>query len=121
MFSDPISVLFDGSTSTSLARITDDGLSSTYSSADRTKTVDISHQVTSNGRRRTTVRLTQKKVSADPISSVNKEVSMSAYIVYDLPPWGFDDSDMVKLTIAIDAFLSAGTYAAVHKLYGSEH
>jgi predicted transglutaminase-like cysteine proteinase len=52
------------------------------------------------------VRLTQKKVAADPISSINKEVSTSVMIVVDEPRWGFTDVEIGYLTSGLLAWFS---------------
>ena len=63
------------------------------------------------------VRLTQKKVAADPISAVNKEVSASAIIVIDEPRWGFSDVELGYLSSAILTWFSN---ANRDKLLGGE-
>lgn len=67
------------------------------------------------------IRLTQKKVAADPISAVNKEVSTSVYIVVDEPRWGFTDTELGYLTAGLIAAYSASTYAMQTKLLSGEN
>lgn len=59
-----------------------------------------------NNRFRREVRFTQKKVAADPISAVNKEVSTSVMIVVDEPRWGFSDTELGYLTAALVAWFT---------------
>lgn len=88
----------------------------TFSTADGTFTFQVRQNSTANRFRRE-VRLTQKKVAADPISAVNKEVSSSVMIVVDEPRWGFSDTELGYLTSAITAWFTA---ANRDKLLGGE-
>lgn len=88
----------------------------TFSTADGTFQFDIRQNKTNNRFRRE-VRLTQKKVAADPISSLNKEVSTSVMIVVDEPRWGFSDTELGYLTSAIVAWF---TTTNRDKLLGGE-
>lgn len=88
----------------------------TFSTADGTFTFDIRQNKTANRFRRE-VRLTQKKVAADPISTLNKEISTSVMIVVDEPRWGFSDVELGYLTAAILAWF---TNANRDKLLGGE-
>lgn len=63
------------------------------------------------------VRLTQKKVAADPITAMNKEVSTSVIIAVDEPKWGFDDTELSYLTAAIISWFTNGNR---DKLLGGE-
>lgn len=74
-------------------------------------------QYSTAGRFRREVRLTQKKVAADPISAVNKEVSASVVITVDEPRWGFTDTELGYLTSALIAWFTAGNR---DKLLGGE-
>lgn len=78
--------------------------------------LDFRQDKTTNRFRRE-VRLTQKKVASDPISSLNKEISSSVMIVVDEPQWGFSDTELGYLTSAIVAWFTAGNR---DKLLGGE-
>jgi hypothetical protein len=67
------------------------------------------------------IRLTQKKVAADPISAVNKEVSASVILVIDEPRWGFSDADLAALSDGLLDWFIAGTYAVQVKLLSGEN
>lgn len=58
----------------------------------------------SNNRFRREIRITRRKVAADPVSAVNKEVSASVILAFDEPRWGFTDADLVTLLDAITVF-----------------
>lgn len=88
----------------------------TFATADGTLHFDIRQNKTSNRFRRE-VRLTQKKIAADPISAINKEVSTSVMIVVDEPRWGFSDTELGYLTSALVAWF---TNANRDKLLGGE-
>nr|UJQ85435.1 MAG: hypothetical protein 2 [Leviviridae sp.] len=77
----------------------------TFSTADGTFTFDVRQNKTANRFRRE-VRLTQKKVAADPITTLNKEISTSVMIVVDEPRWGFDDTELGYLTAALITWFS---------------
>lgn len=88
----------------------------TFATADGTFQFDVRQNKTSNRFRRE-VRLTQKKIAADPISAVNKEISTSVMIVVDEPRWGFTDTELGYLTSAMVAWF---TNANRDKLLGGE-
>lgn len=85
-----------------------------------TPTGDFEFQVRQNktaNRFRREVRLTQKKVAADPLTAVNKEISTSVMIVVDEPRWGFTDTELGYLTTALKTWFSD---ANRDKLLGGE-
>nr|UJQ84952.1 MAG: hypothetical protein 2 [Leviviridae sp.] len=77
----------------------------TFANADGTFQFDIRQNKTSNRFRRE-VRLTQKKVAADPLTAINKEISTSVMIVVDEPRWGFTDAELGYLTTALTAWFT---------------
>lgn len=81
--------------------------------------LNIRQNKTANRFRRE-IRLTQVKVAADPITSINKEVSASVMIVVDEPRWGFSDTELGYLTAAIITHFQASSNAARDKLLGGE-
>lgn len=87
-----------------------------FQTSDGNVSFEIRQNSTSNRFRRE-VRLTQKKVAADPISAVNKEVSASVIIAVDEPRIGFSDTEIAYLTSAIVAWFTAGNR---DKLLGGE-
>lgn len=88
----------------------------TFANADGTVAFDVRQNKTANRFRRE-VRLTQKKVAADPITTLNKEISTSVMIVVDEPRWGFTDTEISYLTAALVAWF---TNANRDKLLGGE-
>lgn len=83
MLSDPQSITLSGSAS-SLPRTSTTQLGAVYSNPDSTITLDVVHN---KGRRnRTTVRLRQDKIAADPLlATVNRRLSTTAYFGVDSP------------------------------------
>lgn len=116
-YADPQSVTINA-VATSLPRIgtSAPGRLGTFRSADGNIVVDIKQDSTTN-RLRHEVRLTQKKIAADPISSVNKEISTSVYMVVDEPRVGFTDAELGFLTASLIAWF---TPANRDKLLGGE-
>jgi hypothetical protein len=88
----------------------------TFSTADGEFDFRISQNGTANRARRE-ARFTQRKVAADPISAINKEVSASVVIVVDEPKFGFTDTELGYLTSALIAWFTAGNR---DKLLGGE-
>lgn len=115
MFADPQSVTIAGST-VSLPRISSTGNLGVFRSADGLISLDIRQAQTANRFRRE-FRLTKKKVAADPISAVNKEVSTSVIIAIDAPKFGFSNTELGDLHAALSA---AFTNDQRDKLLGGE-
>lgn len=116
MFSDPQSVTVNA-VAKSMPRIENDGTKSIYSKSDGTFKLTISHQRTGNGRIRTMVRLDQRAVVPDPLTSVNDYETLSVYNVIDRPEVGFSATEVGYLTAALNAWQDS---TAVGKLYGLE-
>ncbi len=89
----------------------------TFSTADGAFTLDVRQNKTA-ARFRREIRLTQKKVAADPLTAVNKEVSASVIIVVDEPRWGFSDTELGYLTDALEALFDSTVRS---KLLGGEN
>lgn len=105
---------------TSLPRTGAGPTNGTFSSPDGTVLMNVSH---ANGKRsRMSARLTQSKVSADPlIPSQNLRASASAFLVVDAPLNGFTTAELKILTDTLVAWLAASTGAKVTQLLGGEN
>jgi predicted transglutaminase-like cysteine proteinase len=88
----------------------------TFATSDGLFQFDVRQNKTANRFRRE-VRLTQKKVAADPLTAVNKEVSTSIILVVDEPRWGFTDTELGYLTAALITWFDS---TARDKLLGGE-
>lgn len=117
MYADPQTVTING-VATPMPRqgtATPDRMGS-FVTADGLTRFDIRQNKTANRYRRE-VRLSQIKVAADPITTLNKEISTSVMIVVDEPRWGFSDTEIGYLTAALIAWFSN---ANRDKLLGAE-
>lgn len=117
MFADPQSVTINA-VATNLPRTRQPGADGVgeFVSADGNTKMTIK-QTQSAKRFRREVRLSIKKIAADPISAVNAEISTSVYLVIDEPKWGFSD---VELDYYKDALLAWAIDANTNKLLGGE-
>jgi len=116
MFSDPQSVTIN-SVAKSMPRVENDGKKSIYRMADGTFQLTISHQPTGNQRFRSMIRLDQKAVVADPLTSVNDYEILSYYVVVDRPEQGFTSAQVGYVVAGLSAWLDS---TAVGKIFGLE-
>lgn len=100
-----------------LNRVKSDGTRSEYATADEEYTFVVSHQA-SKTRTRRMVRIDQRVVAADPLTSVNEYKSLGVYVVIDEPEYGFDDDSIDNVVQALSAWL---TTANVTKVLGNQH
>lgn len=118
-YTDPQSVTVSG-TAISLPRTSSGVNSGAFTSADGLVQLTVSHAYGKRNRRQ--LKLTQSKISADPlVPSQNVRSSMSCYIVVDVPVNGFTVTEEKALVDAFTAYLSASTGARVTQLLGGEN
>ncbi len=115
MLADPQSVTINA-VATSLPKVNNGPTQNKYSSADGNTSLDTKQNVTASRFRRE-VRLSQKKIAADPISALNKEIGVSVYLVVDEPKAGFSDTEIGYLIDALKAWLTSTNY---NKVLGGE-
>jgi hypothetical protein len=115
MLADPQSVTINA-VATSLPRTSQGATANIYTSSDGNVSMTTKQNVTS-ARFRREVRLSQKKISADPISAVNTEKGASVYLVIDEPRTGFTDAELGYLIDALKTWLSSANY---NKVLGGE-
>lgn len=115
-FTDPQSITVN-SVAQSMPRVSTDGTQSLYSSADESFKMRISHQ-DAKGRTRRMVRVDQRVVAADPLTSVNEYKTLGVYLVVDEPEYGFTDTEIDYVVQALKTWLTSPNVA---KLCGSEH
>lgn len=118
-YADPQSVTIGGS-ATSLPRTSSGQNTGAFGAADNSVLLTVSHQY---GRRvRRVIRLTQSKISADPLTpSTNVKNSMSTMLVVDTPANGYTVAEAKAVVDALVAYLSASTGARVTQLLGGEN
>lgn len=117
-FSDPQSITIAAAT-TSLPLVSRGEHKAVYSSSDGLIDLTASHAY---GRRtRRVLRLDHSKVSADPfIPDQNVERSCSIYTVFDLPPVGYTNAQILEVYEGFETLLTASSSALVAKLVGGE-
>jgi hypothetical protein len=116
MLADPQSVTINA-VATSLPRTQQGNTQNVYTSADGNTSMTTKQNTTATRFRRE-IRLSQKKIAADPISAVNKEIGVSAYLVIDEPRAGFTDAEIGYLIDALKGWLTSTNY---NKVLGGEY
>lgn len=109
VLADPTSVTYNA-VATNLGRISTQGRSSTYSSADGSLTMEISHTVR-GAKEASLVKLTHKKTTSDPLfPAQNRPYSMSVHLVINRPfDQGYSDADATLVYDALTAWLTNAT------------
>lgn len=112
MFADPQTVTINA-VGKSLPRVGSGDYEGIFEDAADGLVLRISHALAR--RNRSTVRLDVTKTSADPlVPSTNKVMSMSAYLVLDVPPQGFSTTEITNnLKGLIDWLAIAGNQTKV--------
>jgi len=119
-FTDPQSVTISAVTST-LPRTFSEGDESAYTSADGLIKLSVNHSLVKQGRARRVLRIDHSKITSDPFRpSENVKVGMANYIVFDLPPAGYTNTELLAVYTGFKALYTAGTDALIVKLLGGE-
>nr|UJQ85641.1 MAG: hypothetical protein 2 [Leviviridae sp.] len=117
-FTDPLSITISGTT-TPLPRVSVEDETSQYQSSDGLIAVTASHQVAKRARRM--LRLDVSKITSDPFKpSENVKVAYSHYLVFDVPPAGFTNTEILAGYTGFKTMYSASTDALITKLLGGE-
>jgi len=117
-FADPQTVTINAVAQT-CPRVSSGENSGVFKKDDDTVTLTVSHQY--GKRKRRTVRIDHQKVAADPLmASTNVRLSMSAYLVVDIPPVGYTVAEAKQIVDALTAYLTASSGARVTQLLGGE-
>lgn len=117
-FTDPQSITISGTT-IALPRTSVGDDESEYSSADGLTKLSANH---SYGRRtRRVLRIDTAKVAADPFKPAeNVEVSMSLYMVFDLPVAGYSNTEAFAVYTGFKGLYTGTSDAMITKLLGGE-
>lgn len=119
MFSDPQTITISG-TPITLPRVSAGENAGKFSSADGLVDLSASHSYNKNRTRRV-LRVDHSKVTADPyIPAQNREVSMSNYMVFDVPNVGYANADITAVYAGFKALFTASSDALITKLLGGE-
>lgn len=117
-FTDPLSVTIAAAT-TSLPRTSVGDDESEYRSADGLIVVRASHDYGKRTRRM--LRIDTSKLAPDPFKPAeNVELSMSNYIVFDLPTDGFSNAEALAVYTGFKTLFTASSDAMITKLLGGE-
>lgn len=104
--------------SQTLARTGLSETSGTFTAADSTAVMKVSHQY--GRRKRHTVRFEHSKVAADALTAQNMRVGATVYLVADVPPEGYSIAEQQALVSALCAWLTDDTGANTAKVLGGE-
>jgi hypothetical protein len=117
-FTDPQTVTISGTT-TPLPRVSVGDDESEYVSGDGLISLKASHDYGKRTRRM--LRIDTSKMTSDPFRPAeNVKVSMSCYIVFDLPPAGYSATEALAVYTGFKTQFTAGTDALITKLLGGE-
>jgi hypothetical protein len=117
-FADPQTVTISGVT-TPLPRISTEGDETVYSSADGLIQMLASHD--SGKRLRHLLRINHSKLAPDPfIPTENVKVSMSCYVVFDVPPAGYTAAEQLAVYTGFKTQFSATSDTLITKLLAGE-
>lgn len=117
-FTDPLSVTISGTT-IALPRVSVGDDKSEYQSGDGLVLVSANHDYGKRTRR--VLRIDTSKLTSDPFRpSENVKVSMSNYMVFDIPPAGYTATEALAVYQGFKTLFSASSDALVVKLLGGE-
>lgn len=117
-FADPQTITISGVT-TPLPKVSTEGDETIYQSADGLIQMLASHDI--GKRYRHLLRVNHSKLTADPfIPAENVKVSMSCYIVFDVPPVGYTAAEQLAVYTGFKTQFTAGTDAIISKLLAGE-
>lgn len=100
-----------------LPKVTNQGMSSTYSNADGTLTETISHAVQKSGDVRSLVKVVLSKPDPDPGATLGKDLALGIHVVVERPATGFTATEVDALWAALKAQM---TTAFMARIYGKE-
>lgn len=118
-FSDPISVTYNAVATNHVRAYTPAGSASLFKTSDDAYKVEISHADLKGRRERHWIRITQRKIGADPLTpATNIESKAYVYLVVDNPVTGFTDTELGYILKGLCDFLNVSANAT--KFLGGE-
>lgn len=117
-FPDPQTITISGVT-TPLPRVSNRVNGSTYQSADGL--IRLSADNAYGRRTRRVLRVDNSKITADPFQpAINTKVSMSHYMVFDIPVAGFTNAEALAVYQGFKTLYTASVDSLITKLLGGE-
>jgi len=117
-FTDPLSITISAAT-TPLPRVSVGDDESEYASGDGLIRLSANHQYGKRTRR--LLRIDTSKMTSDPFKPTeNVKVSLSHYLVFDLPPAGYTPTEALAVYTGFKTLYSATSDAMIVKLLGGE-
>jgi len=117
-FTDPLSITINAVT-TPLPRVGVEENGSTYASGDGLIHLSASHDYGKRWRR--LLRLDTAKMAPDAFRPAeNTKVSMSCYMVFDLPPSGYTPTEALQAYVGFKTLYTATSDLMITKLLGGE-
>jgi len=118
-FADPQTITIAPAAALPLPRVSVGEDISEYTSGDGLTSLTASHKYGKRTRRM--LRLDTSKLAADPFKpSDNVKVSMSLYMVFDLPPAGYTATEALAVYTGFKTQYSASSDLLISKLLGGE-
>lgn len=118
-FADPQSVTINA-VAQSMPRTSSGVNTGSFTKDDGTYGLVVSH--TYGKRTRRTIRINGKKIAANPFdTTLNQEVSLSCYLVVDVPPQGYTIAETKLVIDGFLAYLTASSGARITQLLGGEN
>lgn len=115
---DPQSITIGGVT-TSLPKVFTEGDETKYASADGLLELVVSHDY--GKRNRHLIRFNHNKLTSDPfIPAQNVKVGMSSYLVLDVPPAGYTNTEQLTIAASFLTICEASTFQVLTKLIAGE-
>jgi hypothetical protein len=109
MFADPQTVTINAVATPLVRTLLASGQGEFTSSDGNVKLTTKQNQTGTRFRRE--IRLSQQKISPDPISALNTSKGVSVYFVIDEPKTGFSDTEIGYLVAALNAFTNGGAWS----------
>ncbi|DAD51400.1 coat protein [ssRNA phage Gephyllon.4_16] len=117
---DPQSITISGTT-TPLPRTFAEGDESAYTSSDGLIKLSVSHTFAKQGRARRLLRIDHSKLTSDPFKpSENVKVNTAMYMVFDIPPAGYTNTEVLAVYTGFKTLFTASTDALITKVLGGE-
>jgi hypothetical protein len=120
LYTDPQTITINAVAQT-LPRTSTGPASGVFTKDDGNVSLTISHQKTGKGRKRSTVRVDYRELTADPITVGHSVMyDMATYVVVDRGDGEFTNAKVKQVVDALTAYLTASSGANVTKLLGGE-